>query len=141
MNNERLSVSHYSGDAIERFVKGINERRFDILMSAFSPDWNDHQPEGPKDYISFEMNVKSVISAFPDFAISIDERIDTDDRVILRLTMTGRHQGEFFGQRPTGKLISIRSHDIHRVVNDRIAESWQLEDWFALLEQIGGIAL
>jgi predicted ester cyclase len=139
MSEKRALLDDHREDAMARFIEGVNERCYDLLRSAFSTSWIDHQPEGPRGYDSFEAAVRSVVRAFPDFMLSIDERIDAGDRVIVRLTMTGTHQGVFFSRPPSGKLIAVRSHDIHRLVDDRIVESWQLEDWFALLEQIGGI--
>lgn len=139
MIDGQAPFDQYHSDPIVRFIEGVNQRRFDVLQSAFSVDWIDHQPEGPRGYGTFEGDVKSVLRAFPNFSLSIDERIDAGDRVIVRLTMTGKQQGTFFSRPPSGRLIAVRSHDIHRLVGNRIAESWQLEDWFTAIEQISGV--
>jgi predicted ester cyclase len=37
----------------------------------------------------------------------------------------------------TNKYFSIGAHDIHRIANERIVESWHVEDWLSALVQLG----
>src|ERR1051326_5678982 len=48
--------------------------------------------------------------AFPDLHVQIEDLIAEGDRVVSRNTVTGTHQGEYMGHKPTGK--SVRYHEI-----------------------------
>ncbi len=126
-------------DPIACFYDAINMRDFSLLDRSLVAEWVDHQPEKAGSKASFITTVRSVLEAFPDLAIRIEDRIDAASHVTLRLMITGTHKRDFLGVRARGRPIAIRSHDIHRVEHGRIVESWQLEDWFAALEQIGGL--
>src|SRR5215475_4977361 len=125
-------------DAVELFYRSINARQFDRLNDCLSADWIDHGPLGDHEVRHFVDSMIEVIGALPDFSITVEDRADAADRVFLRLRLTGTHRRRFLGVEATGRPIDIRSHDIHRLDDGRIAESWQLEDWFAAFEQIGG---
>ncbi len=76
-------------------------------------------------------------SAAPDLVMRIEDIFATGDRVALRLTMEGTHQGELLGVAPTGKRIEIGGINIYRFEDGKIAETWQLTDWAGMLRQVG----
>ena len=45
--------------------------------------------------------------------------------------------GNLFGVEATGQQFSCLAHDFHRVENGKAVESWHIEDWLAVLTQIG----
>ncbi len=72
----------------------------------------------------------------PDMRLDIEEIIATDDRVVVRLTARGTHRGEFLGAPPTGREVSFAGINIYRIVDQKIAETWQLTDWSGALRQM-----
>jgi steroid delta-isomerase-like uncharacterized protein len=75
--------------------------------------------------------------AFPDLTVEIDDIVAEGDRVALRLTIHGTHQGEFLGMPATGRPVSYVSHEFYRVANGLIAEEWICSDTAGLFQQIG----
>ncbi|MEO7352505.1 MAG: ester cyclase [Marmoricola sp.] len=69
----------------------------------------------------------------------IDEIFSAGDRVVVRWTGTGTHSHELNGIPPTGKSISVDAISIHQVVENKVAESWQVWDTLGLLQQIGAV--
>ncbi|MGH6933743.1 MAG: ester cyclase [Dongiaceae bacterium] len=132
---EWIGISTF--DPIDALVSGLNARSFDTVFAALSPNWIDHRPDRPGDRLRFRQDVEAVLAAIPDLVIAIDDRVDAGDRVFLRLTLSGTHSGELFGVAATGAKVRFRSHDLHRIAKGKIVESWQLEDWLAVLSQIG----
>lgn len=55
------------------------------------------------------------------------------------LNFTGTHKGEFQGRTPTNKKISIRSADLYKVENKKIADHWDTVDQLNLVQQIEAI--
>jgi steroid delta-isomerase-like uncharacterized protein len=77
--------------------------------------------------------------AFPDLHITIEDLIAQGDKVVSRNTVTGTHQGDYMGIRPTGKTVTYNEIFILRVVDGRIAESWGIVDVFSQMQQLGVI--
>jgi ketosteroid isomerase-like protein len=68
---------------------------------------------------------------------SIDEMIAEGDRVIVRWTFNGIHQGEYLGITPTHKPVSFTGIYIFRIQDGRIAEVWNLWDQVGEWQQLG----
>jgi predicted ester cyclase len=69
--------------------------------------------------------------------VSADDLIVEGDRVAVRSTMRGAHEGEVVGVPGSGKRIEVSGYDFVRMENDRAAEHWGAIDSAALMEQIG----
>ncbi|MCY4087960.1 MAG: ester cyclase [Actinomycetia bacterium] len=76
--------------------------------------------------------------AFPDFRATIDDEIAEGDRVVLRFTAHGTHEGEFRGIPPTGKRVTWTGINIYRLEGGKIVERWVCEDGLSLMEQLRG---
>jgi steroid delta-isomerase-like uncharacterized protein len=105
-----------------------------------APDFIEHEelppdvpggPEAPK-FMTAMMQ-----AAFPDSKAIIKDLIAEDDRVAVRMTWTGTHEGEFMGIPPTGNRISINVFDILRIADGMVVEHWGLMDSMGLMQQLG----
>src|SRR6266581_2914519 len=67
----------------------------------------------------------------------IDEMVASGDRVAIRSTFTGTHEGEFLGVPPTGKSVSVDGIDIVRVVDGRATDHWGIFDAMGMMQQLG----
>jgi steroid delta-isomerase-like uncharacterized protein len=76
-------------------------------------------------------------TAFPDLNLKIEDMRAEGDRISVRMTVTGTHQGTFQGIAPTGKKVTFAAFEIVRIENGKIAEHWGGPDTFDLLTQIG----
>ena len=74
---------------------------------------------------------------FPDFRFTIEEMIAEGDKVVVRWTTRGTHQGIFRGIPPTGKQVTITGVEIHRVVGGKIVEGWRKWDRIDVMQQLG----
>jgi steroid delta-isomerase-like uncharacterized protein len=77
------------------------------------------------------------LNAYPDIRLTIEDEFAEGDKVVVRFTMTGTHQGELLGIPPTGKQIRLTGVSIYRLVNAKIAELWFLFDSLTALQQMG----
>lgn len=77
------------------------------------------------------------LEAVPDLTDSIDMLIAEDDRVAIRYTTTGTHDGEFLGLEPTGASVEVTSMAVVRIAGDEIVEWWNHPDQFELYRQLG----
>jgi steroid delta-isomerase-like uncharacterized protein len=78
-------------------------------------------------------------SAFPDFKATIDDMIAEGDKVVVRMTWSGTHKGEFMGIPPTGKSVSFGVIDIVRFARDKFVEHWGMMDSTSMMQQLGAV--
>ena len=75
-------------------------------------------------------------AGFTDVKRAIDDLLAVDDKVVLRLTTTAVHTGEWQGIAPTGRRVTFTGMVIYRIENGRIAESWGEIDFGSLWRQL-----
>jgi predicted ester cyclase len=68
--------------------------------------------------------------------VTHEDLIAAGDKVAVRNTVSGTHQGAFMGHQPTGRRIEMRTMDIHQVLDGRIVTTWHLEDFAGLMAQL-----
>lgn len=83
--------------------------------------------------------VAAMIAALPDRKLTINDVVAEGDKVTVRTTLTGTHQGEMEGIPATGKTASIPGITIFRMDKGKIAEGWVLNDHLSLMQQLGVI--
>jgi steroid delta-isomerase-like uncharacterized protein len=76
-------------------------------------------------------------SAFPDGQVTLEDILAEGDRVAVRLTFSGTHQGEFMGIPPTGRSFTIVGMNVFRIEDGKIAENWPQLDMLGLMQQLG----
>lgn len=78
-------------------------------------------------------------SAFPDLHVTVEDLIAEGDKVVGRNTVTGTHEGEYMGLKPTGRSITYNEIFIIRFADGRIAETWGVVDVLSQLRQLGAV--
>jgi steroid delta-isomerase-like uncharacterized protein len=78
-------------------------------------------------------------AAFPGFETTIEALVAEDDLVAVRHTHRGTHAGDFAGIPATGTPVTVGGIEIVRIRNGQIAEFWHLDDFLALMQQLGTV--
>ena len=81
--------------------------------------------------------VDRVRSALSDYRSDIGEMVEQRDRIAVRMTFSGKHQGDFFGVPATGRRISWAGAAFFGFRDDRIASLWVLGDVDSVKRQLG----
>jgi len=79
----------------------------------------------------------TLLRAFPDLHITVEDVIAEGDKIVSRNTVTGTHQGEYMGRPPTGRSVTYNEIFIFRFAGGRIAETWGVVDVLAQMRQLG----
>jgi len=109
-----------------------------VVSPAFtSHDWPVDSPTGPQ---AFRDYYAAIRSAVPDARYEVDDLIAEADRVVVRWTMRGIHEGDFAGIVATGRTIALQGIAIYRVDNGKLMERWVVSDLHGLLQEIGASA-
>src|SRR6476469_2672834 len=70
---------------------------------------------------------------------TLDKYIAEGDRVVVRATVHGVHQGPFMDTPPTGKTVAFPLIIIYKLADGKIVEHWMLTDMLAFMQQIGAM--
>jgi steroid delta-isomerase-like uncharacterized protein len=126
-------------DVARRYYQAVlNRGDVDALDELAAPNYLEHDPlpgrgtgrDGLKD------RVRMLRSAFGQ-QFTLEDVIAEGDKVVVRWTGSGKHEGEFMGIPPTGKSFTIAGIDIHRIQDETMAEHWHVVDQLSLLQQLG----
>jgi predicted ester cyclase len=104
------------------------------------PGFLDHEPahpELPTGPESVKQTVRSLHSTFGELRFDVEDEVAEGDRVVQRVTMSGRHAGPLMGHEPSGRAFAVRHMYIWRIADGKIAEHWGSRDDLGLLGQLG----
>ena len=120
-----------------------NERRLEIAEELIAEGGTNYDtgllpmPFGPEE---MKGTVLMVTAAFPDNRHEVEEVIAEGDRVVLRCTLTGTHEGPFMGIPPTGRRIEVTEIHIYRLKDGKAVEHRVGRDDLGAMRQLGIIA-
>ena len=127
---------------VRRFWGVWEEGNIDLVDELLAPDYTNHSP-GTPDQPTGPEGVKGVVamfrSAIPDLRVVVEDMIAEGDKVAVRYTLEGTHEGELFGVPPTGQRLSIKSISVERVSDGKIREHWRITDTLDMMQQLGVI--
>lgn len=82
-------------------------------------------------------HLQQFFSAFPDSQTTVLDMFGEGDKVVARLRINATNKGPFAGQPATGKKVQFDSIRIYRIVDNKIVETWAMQDRLGLMEQLG----
>jgi steroid delta-isomerase-like uncharacterized protein len=129
--NEALIRHHY---------EELNKGNVEIINESFAPEYGLYRPSNSLKPMSREEIIealKSGLRASPDTNYSIEELYAVGDRVIVRLVITGTHEGDIGGIPATGNKIEYSAILISRIENGKIIEERGEADLLGLMMQLG----
>jgi steroid delta-isomerase-like uncharacterized protein len=102
-------------------------------------DFVEHQgmPALPTKEATLEF-FRTVLTAFPDWHMTVEDLIAAGDKAVARVQVTGTHKGEFMGVPPTGTHVEAELIDIMRFDDaGLVCEHWGVADMLSLMQQLG----
>ncbi len=125
--------------AQQRWGEAANHGKLEVLDEVLAEDIVDHdsapgQRPGREGIKGFFADLRR---AFPDLHTEVDQIVAADDKVAIRYTIRGTHEGDFMGIAPTGRGINVAATQIARYENGKAVERWGNTDQLGLLSQLG----
>jgi steroid delta-isomerase-like uncharacterized protein len=123
-------------ETVNQFIETFwNQSEWDSVDRFLSDDYQElayQSKEGLKKFAA------TILEAFPDKRYTVEEIIGQGDKVLVRMTVKGTHQGMFFGTAPTGNTIDVTLYRQYSVVDGKIAEHRGWIDMVTMWSQIRG---
>ena len=124
------------------YEEALDTGRLEILDELLSPSFVDHgasseQAPGVEGFKGF---LEMIAVAFPDLHIQIEDLLAEADKVAVRLTICGTHEGVLMGGiPPTGKRATWTGIDVLQFDAGRIVARWSERNLLGLMQQLGVI--
>jgi steroid delta-isomerase-like uncharacterized protein len=123
------------------FTEVVNQGNEEAIDEICASNFVDHDPlpGTGADRDGIHQFVQLIRSAFPDLETTIDDMLAEGDRLAVRSTFRGTHEGDFMGIPATGRKVEVANYDFVRLENDQAVEHWGTIDSAALMEQLGAV--
>ena len=126
---------------VRQVLELMNDRNLDAAFELYAPDYIYHGPGGQE--LRGRDGIRELwmvfLDAFPDLHSTVDDVIAKGDKLVLRWTIQGTHTGEFLGNPPSNKQMSLPVIEIFRIADGQLVEAWDQYDRQHLMEQIDAI--
>lgn len=125
---------------LRRLYEGVwNGENPDVADELVHPEYIIHDREiaderrGPALYKTLASMTRE---SFPDMEFTIDDSFASEDKVAVRWTMTGTHDGPMFDSEPTGRDVELTAIEINRYEDGKLIETWTQSDMLRLMQQL-----
>jgi steroid delta-isomerase-like uncharacterized protein len=134
-----MSAEENKALALRAWEVIFNQRDLDALSEFYAVDAVWHQPDQNLQGLEeVKQWLARPFEAFPDLNVSVEDVIAEGDKVVVRYTSRGTHQGETAGLGPpTGRRMELEGLAMQRFEGNKIVEFWDRFDTLSLLEQLG----
>ncbi|HLA04540.1 MAG TPA: ester cyclase, partial [Syntrophales bacterium] len=115
-----------------RFIQIWGKGNLDIIDELAAPSLSVQYPAMPqviRGSKAFRKVMENFRSAFPDSDLQIEEEIAEDDKVVIRWSFSGTHQGSLLGIPATGKKVKWTGITIYQIVDGKVMEEKGEEDF------------
>jgi steroid delta-isomerase-like uncharacterized protein len=92
--------------------------------------------KGPADFLPFHSQFRE---AFPNIEVVVEDTIAEGDKVAVRCSVRGKHEGNSLGFESTGTTAEFDGIAIVRVKDGRFVEAWNNFDFMKMYRQLGAI--
>jgi len=123
---------------VQRTIDVVNNGNIGLIDELYGRNFfNRSTPSGvPPTREGYKRSVRALRTAFPDIHYTIDDVIEADDKVALRVTAVGTMRGQIAGVPPTGKQATWTEIHILRFADECVIERWGLADQLDMMVQL-----
>jgi steroid delta-isomerase-like uncharacterized protein len=125
---------------VEAFLQDVvNEHNGDHAINYMNPGMQWYG--GTVGTVTGSANVAglfaSVVAAFPDAHITINDIFAQGDQVVVRVVVSGTQEGAILGIPASGRFVQWDGVDVYRLSDGKISNIWAGDDWTAILNDTG----
>jgi predicted SnoaL-like aldol condensation-catalyzing enzyme len=134
-----MSSDEYKGLARRVLEELFENGDLDAADELIHPKFVNHEapPDNPQGPEGLKETVRWLHGLWGPMHADIEDEVCEGDKVVARVTMHGRHVGEFLGKPPTGKEFAAEQIHIWRVKDGKVIEHWSVRDDLGQAFQLG----
>jgi predicted ester cyclase len=134
---KQLALEEQNKASFRYMMEETDKGNYSAWDEICSTDYVSHWGEISWNLEEHKQANRPLIVAFPDFKHEINSVIAEEDRVVVRVTLTGTHEGEYMGVPPTGNKIKYTGMLEGRFSEGKLVELWGIGDMLTLMQQLG----
>jgi predicted ester cyclase len=123
---------------LDKYVAAVNAHDTSSFAEIHAESYIQHSGRSPNGLAAQIENFRGIFSRMPDVQARVEDRIIAGDKVVARMTFSATHTQPLQGIAPTGRRFTLRTIDIWRVENGKLAEHWDIVDYPGLQKQLRG---
>lgn len=125
---------------VRKHIESLNSKDLTAFLELHADDAVIHgASEEYEGLDGIERFARNQVETFPDVTVRGEDLFAADDRVAARVTLSGTHDGPFFGVESTGERVEITAIGIFRIEDGSVAEMWLESDQLGALAQLGAL--
>ncbi len=100
-------------------------------------------PELIEKYVADEKlkgHIQYFEGVFPKYELTIEDLVAETNRVVVKGSCKGKHEGVMNGIPPTHKAIELPFVIGYQIENEKIIDHWMIADQWLLMEQLGVVS-
>jgi steroid delta-isomerase-like uncharacterized protein len=132
-----IEIKNVAGRIFEEVWNQRNRGVIDQLITIDYVHHDGHAVEVRRGIERYKKFVSLYLDAFSDLRFTIEDELSADDKIVTRWIVTGTHDGDLPGLPRTGRSISLSGITIARVIDGKVAESWNNWDVLGMMQQLG----
>jgi len=119
---------------VRRCTELMEKRDWENYAKLYTPDYISHSTLSPN-----PQTLEETIQTFPDCSATIEDIIAEGDKVVIRELWRGTNKGDIeeLGVTATGKEVTLQIISIFRIMDGKIAETWEIFDMMSFINQVG----
>ena len=131
-------------DLARRFMEEVyNKGNVDFIDEVVASDYVAHDPNSPEGTGGGADGAKRFVEtyrgALPDLRMTVEDLIAEGDKVVMRWTARGTHQGVLMGILPSGNRVEVTGISVDRIEGGKLVEGWCNCDALGMMQQIGAV--
>ena len=123
---------------LDRYVAAVNARDTSRFGDIHAENYIQHSGRSANGLAAQIENFRTIFARMPDVEARVEDRIIQCDKIVARMTFSATHTQPMQGIAPTGRRFTLRTIDIWRVENGKLAEHWDVVDYAGLVKQLRG---
>ncbi len=123
---------------LDKYVAAVNAHDTSSFAEIHTESYIQHSGRSPNGLPALIENFRGIFGRMPDVRAQVEDRIIAGDKVVARMTFSATHTQPLQGIAPTGRRFTLRTIDIWRVENGKLAEHWDIVDYAGLQKQLRG---
>jgi steroid delta-isomerase-like uncharacterized protein len=86
---------------------------------------------------AFKAFLRQFVAALPDVTVAVDDMIAEGDKVAVRWTVRGTHDGPLLGLPATGRRVQVSGFAFYRIIGGKVVEETGIGNTLGLMQQLG----
>jgi predicted ester cyclase len=129
---------------LDRYIADVDAHDVAALKDVIAEGYVQEDPAQGRGLAGMQAAFQHYFQMFPDFRMTVEDRVVTDDKIVARIRITATHDRavQLGPNAPvfpsTGKTLAWEEISIWRIADGKFVEHWGVDDLLGLVQQMRG---